>query len=412
MTKYHHHAILWCVLAFFLRGAYSLTLPNQLLHPDAHAFEGTAWNLVSQGRYALDKPEHGGIVELTALRPPSYPLFLAAVFTVAGHNLLAARIAQALLGALLVWLIFQFTYQLDSDGLAASMAAGMAAFYPFFIYYDSQLIAESFLTLSFLTTLYLFIRWKESPENGGRAFAWGLASATLCLTKTAFIPVIGLCLATESLSALGTSQARRKFLAAALAGLVFAGPIIAWGLRNQKVFGRFLLDSHGGITFLHCTVFYDVYKQGTFGDIFPHTPVYEMAKSMDEAQCNDFFYRIARDYIRTHPRDFARQIVSKTIDFWRLYPRQDVPFQEGVRKITVISLLTEPFLIFLGGIGLWKTRHSWRLLYPLYSAIVLLTAVHAISCSQMRYRLPLMPFAIVFSAMTLTPYVRNLRRSQ
>lgn len=385
------------LLAFLLRVSYSLSLPNALIHPDAPSFDGIAWNLVSLGHYAATNPDRGGAIEPTARRPPSYPLFLAAVYRVAGHSIPATRITQSLLGSLLVWMIFHFAHRLSPDQRVPIIAAGLAAFYPFFIYYDGCLIAESFLAFSLFTTLFFFARWTESPANFSRAAAWGLSSAILSLAKTTFIPLTALCLATEACFALRSQDFRRRMAAVLLAAGVFTTPVLAWGFRNQKVLGRFLLDSHGGISFIHCTVFYDSYKQGTFGEVFKNHPIREMAKTLDEAQCDDFYYRVTRSYIRTHPADFGRQVVNKIVDFWRFYPRQDIHFPEGTRKITIISLLTEPFLLSLGAFGLWKTRHLWRQLYPLYAAILLLTMVHAISCSQMRYRLPLMPFMIVFA---------------
>jgi hypothetical protein len=278
----------------------------------------------------------------------------------------------------------------------------MAALYPFFIYYDSRLIAESFLTFSLLVYIFLFVLWKESPGNLLCAGAWGLSSAVVCLAKTTFIPLTAFCLLIETLMAFGNKANRRQYLSIIGAGLIFAAPITAWGLRNQKTLGRFLLDSHGGITFVHCTVFYDVYKQGTFSEVFKNHPIHQAAKTMGEAQCDAYYFQVARDFIRTHPHEFARQIFNKIVDFWRFYPRQDINFPEGTRTITLISLLTEPFLLCCGAYGLWKTRHQWRALYPLYTAILLLTAVHGISCAQMRYRLPLMPFAILFSAVAIS----------
>ncbi|HOW89873.1 MAG TPA: hypothetical protein PL037_06295, partial [Elusimicrobiales bacterium] len=70
-------ALLILAAALALRLGYGLSLPRELFHADAMAFDSLAWNLAENGRYGVDGP--------TAVRPPAYPFFLAGVYRLAGH---------------------------------------------------------------------------------------------------------------------------------------------------------------------------------------------------------------------------------------------------------------------------------------------------------------------------------------
>src|SRR5260370_31449515 len=87
----------WIFLAVVLRVAYSLSLPPKLIYPDEYSFDRIAQNLVETGTYGTPQP--------TAGRTPGYVLFLAAVFPIAGHSIVLAPLAHAVLGALMVRLL-------------------------------------------------------------------------------------------------------------------------------------------------------------------------------------------------------------------------------------------------------------------------------------------------------------------
>ena len=73
--------------------------------PDAYSFDAIAMNLASGSGYTLD-----GLP--TAGRPPAYVMFLSAIYKVAGHHYRVARLAQAVLGVGLVWVLMGITREL------------------------------------------------------------------------------------------------------------------------------------------------------------------------------------------------------------------------------------------------------------------------------------------------------------
>src|SRR5258708_32523150 len=127
------------ILAFALRAGYGLRIKGNVWPPDAGSFDSIAWNLASEGRYvSADQMP-------TSYRPPSYVGFLAGIYKIAGHNYAAARAAQAFLGAALLLVIMSLPRRITAHPSAPWIAGGMAAVYPFFIYYDSKLIPDPFI---------------------------------------------------------------------------------------------------------------------------------------------------------------------------------------------------------------------------------------------------------------------------
>lgn len=386
----------WALLAlgFILRTAYAFCLPNALLLPDADSFDTIAWTLASTGHFAT-------VQGPTAARPPAYIAFLALIYRCFGHHWLAGRLVQGLLGTLLVWIVMRLAVRFSDLESTRWVAGTLAAIYPFFIYYDNQLISESFMTFWLAVAVLLFWRWQEDPLSWTKASGCGVALSILSLSKTIFLPLTCLWLFVNGLGAVDAAREKSRWLRTGVAAVILILPSLLWGMRNDKLFGRFLIDSHGGYTVLGTIKYYEQVKEGIYGDFIKTQPVWINAQNLNEAKQDAFFMDQAKAFIREHPARYMRQSLGNFKNLWRFYPRQDVHFKEGSRHLTLVSLLTEPGLILLGLVGIYRTRNRWKQLYPVYTSILFLTLVYTLITGQMRYRLPLMPFFILFSSTVL-----------
>jgi len=395
--------------AFALRAAYDLRQPAHAIVQDTGSFDSIAWNVATHDEYdapwdlRVEGRYDGREIVPTTYRPPSYVLFLAAIYKTAGHSVTAVLLVQALMGALLSLMIFQLARQVSSNPWAPWLAGSMAAFYPFFIYYEGEIISDGFVTFCTVLCLLLFFAWREKPLSWLRAAACGLGFAVLILAKTLLIPYVLVLIAWYVFETPAGAERVQRWARLALMGIMFAAPLVLWGLRNKHVMGKFVLDTHGGKTSVECIMFYTQCKQGTFGPFFKDQPLQKAAMGLGEVQMDTLYLNATRQFIREHPARYLRQSLGNLKDFWRLYPRQDLDYKEGRLKITLISVTTESFLLIAGLIGVIKTRARWRSLVPLYLLIVVLSGLHALTTGQMRYRLPLMPLAIIFSAAAVTP---------
>ncbi len=169
--------------------------------------------------------------------PPVYPYFLASLNSLFG-GLLAIKIAQGLIGSLLIPVIHRITLKI-SGPRAALAAAAIAAFYPELIWYASHFWCETL----FLTFFWMAVeRVLAADETGSRkaAVAAGLLFGVAILTRETLLyllPVAVLWLA--------STKPRRFGLAAIVAGSAFL--IVApWTVRNWIQFDAFIPVSTGG----------------------------------------------------------------------------------------------------------------------------------------------------------------------
>src|SRR3990167_9394356 len=82
--------------AIILRLAYVLAYPQMPLLNDPAGYDKTGWGLVNGKGFPVFMLDNEAIIS----RPPGYPLFLAAIYWISGHNLMAVRIVQAIVDAL------------------------------------------------------------------------------------------------------------------------------------------------------------------------------------------------------------------------------------------------------------------------------------------------------------------------
>jgi len=373
-----------------LRVLYVLHTPDPLTYPDEQSFDSIATTVATTGQYGDPQP--------TARRLPSYVLFLATIYRIGGHHYKIARIMQSLCGTVMVLALMILAKKISGKPAVIWLTGLFSAIYPFFIYYDAKLLGDAFITWWLTFCILAFLLYQEDPQSWSRAVVWGISIAVLCLAKTVFIPIFAIIWAVEFYRHSAWSSRQRLILTACC----LLVPLMGWGLRNERVLGQFALDTHTGYTAAGTIVFYQATKQNRLGEAMRNDPLFQQASQWPEIQREQFYKNQVKLFIWHHPRLFLHQCLANLKNFWRFYPRQDIQFHEGTRTLTVVSLLTEPFLILAGAIGLYKSKRDWKRLYPIYLSILLLTLIHALVSGQMRYRLPLMPFFILFAAMAIT----------
>jgi 4-amino-4-deoxy-L-arabinose transferase-like glycosyltransferase len=113
---------------------------------------------------------------------PGAPLFYAAVYyATGGVHPGAARLAQALLGALAIVLVYLIGRRLAGP-LAGLVAAGLLAIYPVTIFFTGKLMSEPLATVT-LAGAVLSSFWAGDP--GRRKLAWAVPGVLLGLTAFA-----------------------------------------------------------------------------------------------------------------------------------------------------------------------------------------------------------------------------------
>ena len=101
--------------------------------------------------------------------------------------------------------------------------------------------------------------------------------------------------------------------------------------------------------------------------------------------------------ISNNPLEFFQLTVTRLIEFYKFWPSANSDFTANVLRVISFGIMW-PFVVA----GIWLSRSRWRELMPIYLFIIIHTAIHAISWTMIRYRIPLDALFIIFAAFATT----------
>ncbi|MEJ2721014.1 MAG: glycosyltransferase family 39 protein [bacterium] len=356
--------------------------------------------------------------QITARRPPLYPLVLSLVYRVTGGAPAAARIFQALLGALIVWLVFLVSKRLLTPR-AAWVAAGLAALNPFLIFVSGYLLTENLYIVLLLLILLIAPqptwRWRMSAPMGV------LLGLCMLARPTAFGIAVWI-VAFDVL--LGGGRVREKILRSvvvfAVAGLV----VLPWAARNHAVFGKWLFTTtHGGVTFYQgnngAVLEYPQYH----GGVAPlyMLPGYETLEREPEVQKDEDARAMGMRFLEENKRRVPVLVWRKFARFWRF--RSDTGmsglksgwwFDRGSVLGRLAGSLDVGFayavvVIPLFVVGVFVSLRAWRRYVYLYGLLVVHSAAALVFHGSLRMRVPIEPVIAMFAAYTIDVLVQRFR---
>lgn len=391
-------------IALATRLGFTLSLGSHVVQPDEGVYLSLARNIHENRVIGIES-------EPSADRPPALPLLVAGVYELFGSRVPAARVLNAMLGTLLVWLLLHYGVATfgERDGL---VAAAIAALYPFFIYWSGVVMTETLTAC-----LAVFALWKtqelvDAPSPGRAALAgvlWGLTA----LARTQNLGFALLLIATLPVS-FALARDSRCFQVTACTAVFAVSALLLpglWAMRNRSVTGSFVLDTHAGYTLIIRTMFHDQDRIDTSvaQQALSKTALYREVMALSPAQRNRAFTRAALRFIRDNPRTYLRNCTDNFIQLWRFYPRldkaigvSDAFLNRDRRGFALLSLATEPALILLGLAGLRFGVAERRPVFLPLLFIAFTTAIHTLVIAQMRYRIPVMPLVILLAAVGAT----------
>lgn len=192
-------------------------------------------------------------VELRLMRPPLYPLFLAAAILVVDSLVQNLRLVQAVISALTVPLIAMLARTLAQRSAphmppAFARWAGLLAALLAALNYTLAANATELLTETlFLAGLSLVLWLALMPEPSRlRALGVGVGVGALCLVRAVALPLLPLIGGWWLINALAAGQWRRGTAQAALVLLGWALVVGPWTVRNTLTYGGvILIDTTG-----------------------------------------------------------------------------------------------------------------------------------------------------------------------
>ncbi len=409
-------ALIIFAVAFLLRLIYTLQsqanpqFDTPLMDPGFH--DAWAWQLAS-GTWEAVGP---------FFRAPLYPFFLAGVYTLAGHDYLIARLVQALLGSASCVLIFLIGRRLFS--VTTGLIAGLgAAVYWILIYFDNELLIPVlfvFLILLFFYTLLLGL-----GEDGRQRVPYlALSGAFYGLAVIArpniliFLPV----LLWQFYRAVRRGAAVRGPIVFLLIALV---PIAAVTVYNTVIGDDFVvIASQGGVNFYignnelsdGRTAIVPGTRADWWGGRYDTIKIAEreMGHVLKDSEVSRYWFRKALDYIAAQPGQWLSLTLRKLGLFWsaaEIGNNASIYHLRSYARIMRLPLLGFGILapLALAGAYLaWARRRASFWLPFAFVGLYMLGVVAFFVCA--RYRVPVIPFLLLFAAFAVTEGVTLWKR--
>jgi 4-amino-4-deoxy-L-arabinose transferase-like glycosyltransferase len=394
-----------CALAFALRAVVIANMLDAKLFADMQEYHDRAMHLLKTGTLFPD-----------AFRVPLYPMFIAGVFKVFGPNLLAVRLAQALLGTCTVGLTY-FLGRRDVASRAALAAAFVVATYPALLLYSAYLMAETLFSFFVVLTLVLWLK-----RRAWAAAAAGVVLGAATLTRSVGLALIGGIVIAEVWRAVmrreTIDRAAMTRLAALVAGVALA--MMPWVTRNYGIYHRFLpTDTSSGFNVLIGNY------PGASGR-HPGIAAVEgvmrnyWSTARNDLERSDIGMRAGRAFVLEHPARAARLALLKVAYLigvegrehaWGYsYHVQGKHNPTTVRMWGIAIIVSFPLLFLAALIGFSRpgalTTDAGVLIVATLACAV---AVHVASFGDTRFHLPWIPLLAVFAARAVAVVPGNAR---
>ncbi len=352
-------------------------------------------------------------------RAPFYIYLLAGIYSIFGHSLLAARAFGHLIGLGSVLLTYLIAHRLFSKR-EAIVAGLIHALFPIAIFFESELLVESLFTLLVeLSILLLF--YSVDRKRNILFFLTGIVLGLAAITRPVILPLIPLYIIWIFLLIRERKKALIWGLLCATGAVLAIMPVTA---RNFLVGHDFVpIASSGGINFyIGNNEMADGLSAAipTFGSNWQIQDIKYLAESetghaMKASELSDFWYKKGIDWILNDKLDFLRLYLKKLyycFNNFEISNNRDIGLFFESNPVLRYNPLNFALIFSLSIIGLLIGAGRIRLREETLFVLVF-TAGYLMMISlffiNSRFRLPVVPYLIVFASAGLTGLVSLFR---
>jgi len=381
------------------------------LCPDCEVYDRVAKNLVSGmglvGGTAADT-SFGRIPNVSSAPEvgvgPIYPVFLQAVYWAAGHRLGAVRIVQAVLGAMIVPLIWHISSRAFGPS-AGRLCGWFVACSPPLVAYSGVVLTENLSVMLLVLSVWLLLTAIDR-RSVWRFVISGASLGILILLReemVVLLPVLAVIAAWK-----GRPRPGWLHLVAYVMTAVFA--VGAYSLRNYLVVGKpLLVTAHGGETLW-------ISAKGWTEWHFDDPELQRLTHGLSYVERNEVLQRDALRMIAADPGHYLRLCVRRVPELWvsshttymhGLSDRYAVYLGRGNYrvlgvKLALLALHVTMLTLAIAGVWIgWRTPTRSLELWMITAPIVAITLVHFFLFSAPRYQIPVLPFVLAFAALPL-----------
>ena len=344
---------------------------------------------------------------------PLYPYLLGVLYATVGRDLLAVRLVQAVIGTASCVMLAVAARRLHSDAAGVLAGLGLALYAPV-VFFDG-LLQKSVLDVFFVAVLIWFLSARSEEDSGWRWFCVGLTLGALALTReNALILVVPIGIWLWFSFANWTVVARLLIALIAGASLVLV-PVAA---RNRFGGGEWHLTTSqfGPNLYLGNNPRTDgtagALREGRGSVGYERQDAIDLAqmaegRTLTAGEVSNYWTRQAVSFIASQPWDWIKLLGRKVILLVNRSELVDTESQESYEEWSpTLRALSHVMhfgavlpLAVLGVLAAWSPSRRLLLLYAMaatYAAAVVMFFVSA------RYRLPLVPFLMIFAAIGLS----------
>jgi hypothetical protein len=391
------------ISAILLRILWALLVPVEPLS-DSYLYDAFAKNISSGYGYAF--PNDG----LTAYWPVGTSAAYALIYKIFGFSYIPIVIFNIILGVGIVWLSYSIAHRYINKTVA-TFTALLVACWPILIQFTTILASE--LIFNFLILAAIYVWGSQNIPAILRAVIWGALICAATYVRPTALPIILLLPCLDWLTRRRFSNAVISLIVASLTATILFTP---WVIRNQQVFGEFVLVSaNGGV---------NLWMGNNPNSTGGYTPLPEKdATNKDfanEAARDRYFKQEAIHFILHNPLSYLKLAIKRTLI---TYKAETI----GVVWNGALDKLSKPILIVL---KLFSSLYWWLMLaigfLGLYwiirdkklSILHVLTVIPAfffifpiLTVGQDRYHLPINPFLAMYAGYAIQQFMLRQQNS-
>jgi len=360
--------------------------------------------------------------------PPGYPYFLSGLYFLLNVNsahpaggYLAARLAQMLLGLFNCFIGYLLARRLFNRSVGLIFAALMSVYW-IFIYFEGQLNEPVLLVFLILLAVYVLVLWTERFN-----FAYGILAGILLglaglvrPNALLFVPLAAVWMLWNG----SGNSGRARIIFSVLVFLAGAAAAIApVTVRNYLVAKQpVLISSNAGVNLYignnpKADGFFvtGLEELESFNNCYDYPQIVrdlqrKSGTSLNYSQVSRYFTGKALRFIKENPLKFLTLLFRKTLLFWGPaeissnkvihYEKQNsallryLPGFSAVFSLSIVGII----LLFFGGSDIDKSAKATRPLVLILAFIGVYFASHLPFFITARYRVPVIPFLLMFGA--------------
>ncbi|MGD8524088.1 MAG: tetratricopeptide repeat protein [Desulfobacterales bacterium] len=407
------------IFALILRNYYLWEIKDTYVFPlllgDAKSYEVWAQD-ISKGEW---------IGNQVFYQAPFYPYFLATIYSLVGRNLFAVRLIQILLGATACLLVARAGRYFFSNKVGISSGL-LLAVYPTAIFFDC-LIQKAVLNFFFMALLLLLLGKIKDRPSGKLWFLCGLTLGSFGLTReNALILIIPI---GAWLLIHFRFQDRKKILVWCTFFLMGLSTILLpVAIRNKIVGGDLLFTTSQFGTNLYignhesASGMYEPLRPGRGNWKFEREDATALAQKdighkLSPKEVSRYWTQKTLSYIQSNPGGWLHLMVKKWLLFWNFMEISDTESQYAYYEWSSLLKGLGSFLHFgiiapLAVLGICVTLKDYRKLWLLYLVLIIFAASVTLFYIFDRYRHPIIPLLVLFSAAGLTHGYRLIQRKE